>query len=96
VNDLPAALADPQTAARDLVAQTEHPRFGTVRQVGAIAKVGPEPPAYRRAPLLGEDGDDILRGLLGYDQATLDELAAAGAFGDPGAGRPAEPTEEQP
>jgi crotonobetainyl-CoA:carnitine CoA-transferase CaiB-like acyl-CoA transferase len=99
VNDLPAALADPQTAARDLVVETEHPRFGTVRQVGAIAKVGSERPAYRRAPLLGEDGDDVLRGLLGYDQATLDELAAAGAFGDPEAGRPVaadQPMEERP
>jgi crotonobetainyl-CoA:carnitine CoA-transferase CaiB-like acyl-CoA transferase len=98
VNDLPGALDDRQTAARGLVVETDHPRFGTVRQVGAIARVGAEAPAYRRAPLLGEDGDAILRGLLGYDQATLAELAAAGAFGDPAGAleRAAEPVEELP
>jgi crotonobetainyl-CoA:carnitine CoA-transferase CaiB-like acyl-CoA transferase len=100
VNDLPAALADPQTTARELVVETLHPRFGTVRQVGAIAKVGPEPPAYRRAPLLGEHDEPILRGLLGYDRTTLAALAAAGAFGDVGrpadVERPSEPAEESP
>jgi crotonobetainyl-CoA:carnitine CoA-transferase CaiB-like acyl-CoA transferase len=81
VNDLPAALADPHTRARELIAETEHPRFGTVRQVGAIAKVGEQPPAYRRAPLPGEDAAALLGGLLGYDDGKVRDLTAAGAFG---------------
>jgi crotonobetainyl-CoA:carnitine CoA-transferase CaiB-like acyl-CoA transferase len=91
VNDLPAALADPHTRARELIAETGHPRFGTVRQVGAIAKVGEQPPAYRRAPLPGEDAAALLGGLLGYDDGKVRDLTAAGAFGaarDPAAEPP--------
>ncbi len=81
VNDVAGALADPQTAARDLVVETEHPRFGRVRQVASPVRVGVETPAYRRAPLLHEDAAEVLGGLLGYDGARIAELANAGAFG---------------
>ncbi|HZD69070.1 MAG TPA: CoA transferase, partial [Actinomycetes bacterium] len=91
VNDVAAALADPQTAARDLIVETEHPRFGTVRQLGAIAKVGAERPAYRRAPRRGEDARAILRKLLGYDDDRVQQLAAAGAFGSPEGAEPGRP-----
>ena len=82
VNDLPAALADPHVRARGLIAETEHPRFGTVRQIGALAKVGGQPPDYRRAPRPGEDAGAILGDLLGYDDGRVRDLAGAGAFGD--------------
>ena len=51
------ALADPQTAARELVLETAHPRFGTVRQLRGPVRVGAEPPPARRAPRRHEDGD---------------------------------------
>jgi crotonobetainyl-CoA:carnitine CoA-transferase CaiB-like acyl-CoA transferase len=81
VNSVAAALADPQTAARDLVVETEHPRFGTVRQVGSPVRVGADPPTYRRAPTRHEDGPELLHRLLGYDERRVAELAATGAFG---------------
>jgi crotonobetainyl-CoA:carnitine CoA-transferase CaiB-like acyl-CoA transferase len=81
VNDVPAALADPHTRARELIVETEHPRFGIVRQVGAITKIGGQPPDYRRAPLPGEDAGAILDDLLGYDARLIRDLATAGAFG---------------
>jgi crotonobetainyl-CoA:carnitine CoA-transferase CaiB-like acyl-CoA transferase len=81
VNDVAGALRDPQTDARSMVVSTEHPRFGSVRQVASPVRVGGEPPSYRRAPLLDEHRDDVLTGLLGYDQSTVADLQAAGAFG---------------
>jgi crotonobetainyl-CoA:carnitine CoA-transferase CaiB-like acyl-CoA transferase len=81
VNDVAAALSDTQTLARDLVVETSHPRFGTVRQVASPVRVGTEQPTLRRAPRLNEDSDDILKGLLGYDDRHMASLARAGAFG---------------
>lgn len=49
VNDVAAALRDPHTLARDMVVETEHPRYGTVRQVASPVRVGDERPEYRRA-----------------------------------------------
>jgi crotonobetainyl-CoA:carnitine CoA-transferase CaiB-like acyl-CoA transferase len=83
VNDVAAALRDPHTLARGLIADTAHPRYGTVRNLASPVRVGDEPPAYRRAPQRGEDFDPIIRDLLGYDSARIAGLAAAGAFGDP-------------
>jgi crotonobetainyl-CoA:carnitine CoA-transferase CaiB-like acyl-CoA transferase len=86
IHDVPAALADPQTTARDLVVSTEHPRYGTVRQLASPVRVGAEPPVYRRAPRRNEDFDHVLRDLLGYPHEEIERLAAAGAFGN-GAGQ---------
>jgi crotonobetainyl-CoA:carnitine CoA-transferase CaiB-like acyl-CoA transferase len=75
------ALADPQTAARGLIVETAHPRFGTVRQLRSPVRVGGEPPPNRRAPRRHEDGDALLAALLGYDRVQIGTLAAGGAFG---------------
>jgi crotonobetainyl-CoA:carnitine CoA-transferase CaiB-like acyl-CoA transferase len=81
VHTVAEALADPHTAARAMVVETDHPRFGTVRQPASPLKVGSAPAAYRRAPQRNEDAGYVYGELLGYDQATIAELAAAGAFG---------------
>lgn len=81
IHDVPQALVDPQTAARGLIVETEHPRFGTVRQLASPVRVGKSPTLYRRAPRRHENADELLRGLLGYDDVTVTELTAAGAFG---------------
>ncbi|BAL90931.1 putative CoA-transferase family III protein [Actinoplanes missouriensis 431] len=80
VNDVPAALRDPHTLARDLIVETEHPRYGTVRQVASPVRVGDQPPAHRRAPRRGEDLGYVSE-LLGYSPQHLAALRAAGAFG---------------
>ena len=84
VNDVADALADEQTLARGLIVETEHPRYGTVRQLASPVRVGSARPAYRRAPRRHEDADHVLHGLLGYDAARVAALAGAGAFGDSG------------
>lgn len=81
VNTVAQALADPQTHARGLIVETDHPRFGTVRQPASPVRVGDDPVPHRRAPFRNEDADHVLRELLRYDAERIAALAQAGAFG---------------
>lgn len=83
VNDLEQALREDMVLARELLISTEHPRFGTVTQIGPPVRVGPVPQQHNRAPQRGEHTDPILRDLLGYDDTAITALADAGAFGSP-------------
>ncbi|GAB2972169.1 CoA transferase [Amycolatopsis acidiphila] len=81
VNEVGEALRDEHTLARNLIVETEHPRFGKVRQVASPVRAGDEAPHSRRAPQRGEHTLPVLRGLLGYDDERMRRLAEAGAFG---------------
>lgn len=83
VHDVAAALNDPQMVARNLIVSTEHPRFGTVRQVVTPARVGARASSHRRAPLRNEDQAHVLEGILGYGQERITTLREAAAFGPP-------------
>lgn len=83
INDVAHALREEHTLARDLIISTDHPRFGEVKQVSSPARVGTPPSKHRRAPQLGEDTQDILHTILGYDDAAVDQLTCNGAFGSP-------------
>ncbi|HVB46716.1 MAG TPA: CoA transferase [Streptosporangiaceae bacterium] len=88
VNDVARALVEEQTAARGLIVETDHPRFGRLLQLASPVRVGPDTPGYRRAPARNADHDRILRELLGYSQEMISACDAAGAFGSepPGPG----------
>ena len=82
VSTIPEAARDPHTAARQLIVETEHPVFGTVRQLASPVRVGdPSDVAYVRAPGRGEQAGTILRELLSYDTERIAQLEAGGAFG---------------
>ncbi|OZM70446.1 CoA transferase [Amycolatopsis antarctica] len=83
INSIPQALADEQTVAREMVVSTEHPVFGTVRQVASPVRVGPVRAEPRRAPERGQHTDEVLRDLLGYSGERIADIRAAGAFGTP-------------
>ena len=83
VNSVTDALADPHARARGMVVETQHPRFGTVRQVAGAVRVGDLPLTWRRAPARNEDRDYVLRELLSYEPGVVDDVARAGAFGQP-------------
>ncbi|WP_068166283.1 CaiB/BaiF CoA transferase family protein [Rhodococcus phenolicus] len=80
INDVAQALTEPHTLARGLLVETEHPTFGTVRQVASPVRFGSEPTQYRRAPLRNEHFDEIVRD-LGYSTERIAELTGQGAFG---------------
>jgi crotonobetainyl-CoA:carnitine CoA-transferase CaiB-like acyl-CoA transferase len=68
------ALETPQAQARGMRQEVEHPTLGRLRTVGTPIKMSATPlDPSRRAPLLGEHGDDIL-GALGYDAAAIARL----------------------
>jgi crotonobetainyl-CoA:carnitine CoA-transferase CaiB-like acyl-CoA transferase len=74
VNSVSQALADDHTVARGMVVETEHPHFGTVRQVRSPVRVGPEVTDYRRAPQRNEDEGYVFSELLGYDAERIERL----------------------
>jgi crotonobetainyl-CoA:carnitine CoA-transferase CaiB-like acyl-CoA transferase len=80
VNDVAAALADPQIAARDGLFAYEHPRLGSVRGVASPLRLG-TPPDYSPAPQRGADTRRLLTDLAGLSAEQVDELARDGAFG---------------
>jgi crotonobetainyl-CoA:carnitine CoA-transferase CaiB-like acyl-CoA transferase len=81
VNTVLGALSDPHTLARNMLVETDHPRFGAITQVATAARVGSIPPARGRAPARNEDGPEILRDLLEYPDTRVSELRNTGAFG---------------
>jgi crotonobetainyl-CoA:carnitine CoA-transferase CaiB-like acyl-CoA transferase len=82
VNDVAAALDDPQAVARGVVVESEHPTLGTVRGLASPLRLGGGPPRpVTRAPFRGEHTEELLRELCGYEAARLEELRAAGVFG---------------
>ncbi len=83
INTVAEGLADPHTAARGLVVEAEHPRFGTVKMPGPAVSVGPRREDHRRAPLRNEDFDYVVRDLLGYDDEHIAALVERASFGDP-------------
>lgn len=78
VNDVQAALEDPQVAARDAIVSYAHPRLGDVRQAASPFRLGTE---YGPAPARGEDTEALLRDLCGYDESALGRAREGGAFG---------------
>ncbi len=75
------ALADPHTAARDLIVTTAHPTWGEVRQVRTAARAGPPRTRDEAAPALGQDTDAVVAEICGLDAAGRRELREKGAFG---------------
>ncbi len=86
VNRLDEAFTDPQTRARDMVLEVDHPTVGCHRVLGLPVKLSATPAAVRGpAPLLGQHTEEVLRE-LGYSAED------ARALYEVGRGRPREVT----
>ena len=81
VNDVAAALADPQAQARGDVVEIEHPRLGRVRQVASPLRLSDAEPPVAPAPVRGAHTEEVLAELCGYAAERIGELAANGVFG---------------
>ncbi len=72
---------DQSLYATGTLVEVEHPVRGTYITVGNPIKLSDNDVPVERSPLLGEHTDEILKGLLKFDQATIDVIKASGATG---------------
>jgi crotonobetainyl-CoA:carnitine CoA-transferase CaiB-like acyl-CoA transferase len=78
VHTIGEALEHPQTIARDMVVELDHPEAGATKALGCPVHFSRTPTRITRpAPLLGQHTRELLRE-YGYDDAAIDELVAGG------------------
>ncbi len=79
VNNIKEVFDNPHIQARKVLEEVEHPRMGKTKNVRNPVLFDRDSPSIRRpAPLLAEHSAEILRE-LGYDDARIAAMAAAGA-----------------
>lgn len=75
INNVAQVMADPQVQAREMIVAVEHPVAGMTELPGIPIKLSETPGSVRRpAPLLGENTNEILKSLLGYDELQIEDL----------------------
>ena len=79
VNNMQEVFDNPHIQARKVIEEVDHPKMGKTRNVRNPVLFDEGSPSIRRpAPLLAEHSAEILRE-LGYDDARIAAMAAAGA-----------------
>lgn len=77
INSVQQVFADPHTAARDMIVETDHPTAGTVKSLGNPIKLHGTPTMQpKAAPRLGEHTDEVLRNELSFDDEMITALHA--------------------
>ncbi len=81
INNLAEVFADPQVNARGMVDEWTHPLHPGLRLVASPMKLS-ETPVRRELPppLLGQHTDEVLAGVLGWDEARIEGLRKEGVI----------------
>jgi formyl-CoA transferase len=74
VLDTAEVLADPHLRRRETIFDLDHPTRGRFSVIGCPLRLSDSPVAPRRAPLLGEHTEDVLRTLVGYTAEEIQKL----------------------
>ena len=74
---------DEHIRGRDMWVELDHPQRGKWWNVGMPIKLSASPARIERSPTLGEHTEDVLRSVLGYEDAKINSLKQAGAFSAP-------------
>jgi len=80
---VPEALADDFLRERGDIVEVEHERFGPLQQIATPFRFVGDEPDYRAASALGEDSEDVLSSVLGYDAERIVALREAGVVAGP-------------
>lgn len=82
VHSIGEALSHPQTLAREMVIEQQHPEAGPVKSIGLPIKLSETPARYvRPSPRLGEDTRALLAE-CGYGEAEIARMLRAGVVRD--------------
>ena len=83
VHTIGEALSHPQTVARGMVVETDHPQAGTTRAIGCPIHFSASPDrSSTPAPLLGQHTREVLRE-FDLPEAEIDALVAEGVIAEP-------------
>ncbi len=74
---------DEHVRGREMWVELDHPQRGKWWNVGMPIKLSASPAVIKRSPTLGEHTDEVLKQVLGYDDAKISSLKSAGAFSVP-------------
>jgi crotonobetainyl-CoA:carnitine CoA-transferase CaiB-like acyl-CoA transferase len=81
VNKFSQALSDPQVLHRQMVIDLKHPDGKTTKGPGNPIKLSrTNEESFTAAPHVGQQTDQVLRDMLGYDDAAIAALKAQGAI----------------
>ena len=80
VNDSRDLFADPHYQARGHFVFMDHPEMGVYASDATSFRLSEAAPEYRRAPLLGEHTEHVMRDILGLTPAEYAALAAEDVF----------------
>jgi crotonobetainyl-CoA:carnitine CoA-transferase CaiB-like acyl-CoA transferase len=79
VRDLAEVFADPQVAAREMIATLEHPIAGSLKLLGTPLRLSDTPGAIRTPPpMLGQHTEAVLTNDLGFSSEQVAALRAKG------------------
>ena len=79
INSIDETLKDPQVVHRQMRTQALHSSLGQINLLGSPLKLSETPGEVRRPPpVLGEDTDQVLREVLGYEDSAISALQADG------------------
>ncbi|SCK30310.1 Crotonobetainyl-CoA:carnitine CoA-transferase CaiB [Variovorax sp. HW608] len=82
VKTLGEALASEESRSRELITRIPHPVKGWIPNLATPLRLARTPALDPvAAPAIGQHSESILRDMLGYDEARIAQLRAAGAFG---------------
>jgi len=74
---------DEHVRGRQMWVELDHPQRGKWWNVGMPIKLSESPARIERSPTLGEHTEEVLKSVLGYDDARIRALQSAGAFSAP-------------
>lgn len=81
VNTVEDTVHDPQVRSRNMVVEVPHPAGGSFEAPGNPIKMSAaDPDTFSAPPLLGQHTVEVLRDVLGYDDARINGLRAGGAI----------------
>jgi len=81
INDLAQVFKDPQVRHREMRVEVGHPLCGTVPMVASPIRLSATPVRHDAPPpMLGQHTREVLMGILGMDDAEVEELRRAGVI----------------